>query len=75
MEILLWVGVWLLSGCVVAWMIGAAASLSDVPAGQPLSHSDVIGNIGHFPLAERAQADVGAELTVASTDQGRFRSL
>ena len=75
MEILLWVVVWLVIGCVVAWMIGAAASMSDVPAGQQSSHPDAVGNIYHFPLAERAQADVGAESTVARTDQGRCRSL
>ena len=75
MEILLWVVVWLVSGCVVAWMFGAAASMSDVPAGQQSSHLDAVGNIDHFPLAERAQADVGAESTVARTDQGRCRSL
>jgi hypothetical protein len=75
MEILLWVVAWLVSGCVVAWMIGAAASMSDVPAGHQSSPPDAIGNIDHFPLAERAQAEVGAESTVARTDQGRCRSL
>jgi len=56
-------------------MIGAAASMSDVPAGHQSSPPDAIGNIDHFPLAERAQAEVGAESTVARTDQGRCRSL
>ena len=75
MEILLWVVVWLLIGCVVAWMIGAAASISDIPPGQQSSHPDAVGNILHFPLAERTQTDVGTELTVAGTDQRRCRSL
>jgi hypothetical protein len=76
MDILLWVVVWMLVGCGIAWMIGAAASLSDAPVGQPSSHHDAIGNIHHFPLAERAQPDVGAELSAAAgTDQGRLRSL
>ena len=75
MEILLWAVGWLVIGCVVAWMIGAAASMSDVPAGQQSSHPDAVGNIDHFPPAERAQADVGAESTVARSDQDRCRSL
>ena len=76
MDILLWVVAWMLVGCGIAWMIGAAASLSDVPVDQQSSHPHAVGNIHHFPLAERAQADVGAELSAAvGTDQGRLRSL
>lgn len=76
MDILLWIVVWLLVGCGIAWMIGAAASLSDVSVTQQSSHRDAIGNIHHFPLPERAQANVSTGLGApAGTDQGGLRSL
>jgi hypothetical protein len=73
MDILTWVLVWLLVGCGVAWMIGSAASLSNVPVDQDSSH-DAVRNIVRFSLRERARSDVGTELGV-STDQGRLRRM
>jgi hypothetical protein len=75
MEILLWIVVWLLVGCIVAWLIGAAASMGDVPVNQESPHPESVANIDHLPLAERTPANVDVELRVAGTEQGRFRSL
>jgi hypothetical protein len=76
MDILLWVFAWLLVGCGVAWMIGAAASMSDAPIGKHASHQNLVGNIHRFSHGGRAQGDIAAELSAtAGTDRRRLRGM
>jgi hypothetical protein len=62
MEILLLVAAWLLVGCGVAWMIGSAASMSDVTAAKHTAHHDAVGNIDHCRVGERESDGAANEL-------------
>ena len=73
MEILLWVVAWLLAGCGIAWMIGSAASISDVTVGKHSSQHDADANIEHFWIGERA-TDEAAKVATGN-DRRRMRSL
>jgi hypothetical protein len=66
MDILLWIVAWLLIGCGVAWMIGGAAAMGEAPIDEHALHHDAVENIVHFPVGERAQDEVGAELSAAA---------
>lgn len=75
MEILLLVVAWLLVGCGVAWVIGSAASMSNVPVGQDPSQHGAVGNIDHVSPGERVPDHTANELAVNGTDRRRLRSI
>ena len=55
MEILVLIVAWILAGCGVAWMIGAAVFMSDPPVSNHAPRQDTLENIDHFSPDENAQ--------------------
>jgi hypothetical protein len=78
MEILVLVIAWLLVGCGVAWVMGAAISMGDAPAGNRASRQETLENFDHVSAGEVAPGgfvDDGAEFSAAAgTDRRRLRS-
>jgi hypothetical protein len=73
MEILLLIVAWILVGCGIAWVMGAAISVGDAPVGKRASARRARENVDNFPPGEGAPRDAGAELSpAAGTDRRRL---
>ena len=69
MEILLLIVAWLLVGCGIAWVMGAANSTGDAPGGIRGSGQHARDNFNDFTPGEGASGDAGAGLSTAGTDR------